>query len=137
MEVSKLQELCAEMLDLKAQALEFENKRKEINKQIMALEFEAIEHLEAHGLKRFDHGNGKIGTEAKRSVKLEDKYLFFEWLKERDRFDGLITVHSGKVNEIYKKELEVAKDNNDIEFLTNGIPGLSKPSTITKIKYYK
>jgi len=137
MEVSKLQGLCAEMLFIKSEIEMLDAKKKDFNEVLTKLKAEAVEHLEQHDLKSFDHGGGKIGITERRSVKMEDKYMFFKWLTERGMLEEVVNVASPRLNKIYKDELAAAQDNSDIDFLTNGLPGVSAPNVFTDIRFYK
>jgi hypothetical protein len=54
----------------------------------------------------------------------EDREAFFNYLKEKGAFDGLITVNSMTLNSFYKQEAEIA---NSPDFK---IPGIGTPTLI-------
>ena len=51
------------------------------------------------------------------------KAAFFEYLKEKDSFDGLITVNAQSLNSFYKAEMDVAAKSGE----AFEIPGLDAP----------
>ena len=137
MEVAALQILCQEMLKTKSVIKEYKDEITLLNGQLSKLKAEALAHLEKHELKGFDHGFGKISITEKRSVKILDKYKFFDWLKSKNMFDDEISVPAATATRIYNEEYERAEDAADVSFLTDGIDGLSKPSVFRDIRFLK
>jgi len=137
MSLSELQGLCQKMLEIKDTIKEYKDETSLLNGQLSKLKAEAIEHLEKHDLKNFDHGAGKIIISNKKSVKILDKYKFFDWLKSKDMFEDIISVPAATATRIYNEEYDRAKDSGDIDFLTEGIDGLSEPNVFTDIRFLK
>ena len=137
MEINELQELCKKMLEIKETIKEYKDETALLNGQLSKLKAEAIEHLEKHDLKNFDHGHGKIIIAEKRSVKILDKFKFYEWLKKKEIFMEEITVSAATATRIYNEEHERAQDSGDVSFLTEGIDGLSEPNTFRDIRFLK
>jgi len=135
MDIKELQALAENIFSKKIEVDAADKVKKELQAQLKELETEAIKHLEAHGLKSFDAGAGigKIGTTVTKSVKIEDKYAFFDWLKSKDAFESTVTITSTTASKIYREELDLAKLEGDVDFLANGIPGLSQPSEYTRL----
>ena len=137
MELSDLQKLCVEMVELRKAKDDLAEQTKTVNKKLAGMMGQAVEHLEEHGLRRFDFGAGKISVTEKRSVKVLDKFKLFDWLRSKDIFESIVSVNSQTINKIYKDEFEAAQENGDIDFLSQGIPGLSEPTTFQTIRFLK
>ena len=137
MEIEKLQELCKNLLKVKGAIDKLKEEKTELEKEFAAMKAEAVEHLEEHGLKNFDHGMGKISIMETKSVKMLDKYVFFEWLKEKGTFEDVVSVNAMTLKSLYKQELELAIERQDVNFLQDGLPGVSEPSTFRSIKFLK
>ena len=105
----------------------------ERNKKFSEMKRKALDYLEDHKLKNFDTGVGKIITVTRDNVAIEDRGLFFAYLKEKGLFDDMITINSTTLNSFYKDEKIKAKENEDISFLDGGIPGIKEKSSITDI----
>ena len=137
MEIKNLQALCLACKDIDSELEEIKERSKKLNEEKSEIRKQILEHLEEHGLTRFDFGDGKVSISERHSVSLRDKFEFFEWLKAQGTFEDVVTVHSATLNSIYKKEREKAEDEGNVDFITNGLPGLSEPSTFRDIKFYK
>ncbi|MCP3684519.1 MAG: hypothetical protein GY861_17780 [bacterium] len=137
MEVSKLQEICNRMLEIKEVIAEYDAEKKLLNAELTELKLEMVEHLDEHGLRSFDHGNGKISLTERRSVKMVDKYKFFEWLKRRGELEEVVSVAAPRLNKIYKDELEAAIEDGNVDFLEKGLEefGVSKPNVYRDIRF--
>ena len=55
----------------------------------------------------------------------EDKQAFYGYLKSKGLFDTMISVNSQTLNSFAKKELELAKEEGDLDFK---LPGLGEPT---------
>lgn len=135
--IADLQNVCLEMKELRNQIDRLEDQKKEFNEKLTNLKSIAVGMLENHGLNNFNYGEGKISITERKSVKIEDKYKLFDWLKAQGTFEDVISVNAQKANSIYKEEFEAAQERGDIEFLTQGIPGLSQPTTFRDIRFLK
>jgi len=66
---------------------------------------------------------------------LEDKRLFFGWLKERfgdDVSDSMLGVNHQTLNSFMKKEFEAAEERGDVAFT---VPGLEDPAMIESVGF--
>lgn len=137
MEIQELQELCASMLEIRDKLADLDETKKGLNAELSVKKKIAVEMLEKHGLSNFDHGEGKIILNARRSVKIEDRNLFFQWLKENNMFEDSVSISSTTATRIYDEQFQKAQEESDIDFLTEGIPGLSEPNTFNDISFRK
>lgn len=137
MQIDELQRLCFEVQDIDVELEKLKDQTSDLNTEKTKLKKEILAHLEKHDLKNFNFGNGKVGISEERSVKMVDKYVFFQWLKERNMFEDIVSVNAQTLKSIYKKEFEKAKEEGDLEFLEKGLPGVSKPSVFNNLKFYK
>jgi hypothetical protein len=137
MEIKDLQNICAKMLELKKAIKEHEDEVKVLNGALTKLKSETIEYMENFDMKSFDHGAGKISISDKRAVKILDKYKFYEWLKARGTFEQDITVSAATAKRIYNEEWETAQLEGNVDFIKNGIDGLSEPNVFRTISFLK
>ncbi len=63
---------------------------------------------------------------------VEQKKAFFLWLKEKgeDVYWQYTSVNSNSLNALYKEELEIAKENGDLQF---SLPGIGEPTVMTSL----
>lgn len=83
-------------------------------------------------------GAGMVVKQTKFSVSMpkdpDAKARFFRYIKERNLFEDLVTVHHQTLNSFYNAELEAAKETGDIDF---GIPGIDEPKTYEIVAFRK
>lgn len=88
--------------------------------------------LEKAGLKTFKSPTGSFSVTNTQSVKVpsgEAKDAFFNYLKEKNMFEALATVHSKTLNSWYNEEVK-----KDAFFK---VPGLEDPTSYQKIRFVK
>jgi len=122
-----MKKLCMEFFDLKKKIKELDDKKKELSSEATSLTKKILDHLENAGMRSFDTGIGAISIRENKSVKIEDKEKFFSYLKESGEFEDIISVNSRTLNSYYKEKEEQAKQENNLDFLSSGIAGLSEP----------
>ena len=135
--LKRLQELCFACREVDVELDKLKEQSKELNADKAELRKQILEYLDDNSLTRFDFGDGKVSVSERASVKLADKFKFFDWLKGQGTFEDVATVHSATLNSIYKKEKEQAIEEGRIEFLAEGLPGLSEPQVFRDIRFYK
>lgn len=64
----------------------------------------------------------------------DDKFKFFDHLKEINEFEALATVHHATLNKWYNEKMETAKEKGIFDFR---IPGLPMPSLYQSLSYTK
>lgn len=137
--VQQLDSLCKEIADQRATCEEFEAKATEQNKLLAALEAKAVEYLEVLERDKYQSEFGTISIKENWRVNLPDSPVswskLFDYFKERECFEGMITVNSNKLNSFYKEELKIAQDEGRaMEF---EIPGLNPPKLYRSLSYRK
>lgn len=137
MEIKELQDICEEIFTLKAEIDELDKQKTEKNKRIMELKALSVKQFEAHGLTKFDSGFGTITRKERKTVKIEDRNLFLNFLEEKGVLRDSFNVTAAKATTIYNEYFEEAKEKQDVDFIMNGIPGLSDPSTFVDISINK
>lgn len=95
-----------------------------------SLALKAMEAMEID--KQHVPGCGTIYRQRSFSVQVpkesEDKKLLFSWIaatKGPDVLDNMLSIHSASLNSFYKAELEIAKEQGNVDF---AIPGIAEPS---------
>ena len=88
-----------------------------------------LEVLKKHDVKSMPSPYGHVITSVRWSWKTPKeksaREAFFNYLKEKELYDEMITVNSQSLNAFCKSELETAKEEGNIDFT---IPGLDEPS---------
>lgn len=137
MEIAELKNTCVKIFELMGEIEDLDTEKKKINGKITELKKKALVELEKNELKNFDSGVGKISRIERRSVKIEDKYVFMDWLDNKGELREYLTVSAATAKKIYEEEFENAKENKNLDFLKDGIPGLSQPSIFVDIRMTK
>lgn len=131
--VKELDDLTSEIFTLKVQKDEIEEKLTELNKTLQAKEKQVIEAMKELKLETFKGTGGTLTPYDKVSYAVpkapEDRDAFFNYLKEKQVFEGMVTVHHATLNAFVGQEYSAAKERGDIFF---SVPGLGAP-TITTI----
>lgn len=131
--VEELNQWASDIFELRAKKDEIEEKLSELNKSLQVKERQVIEALKELNLTTFKASTGTLTQYDKVSYAVpktpEDRQSFFDYLKEKQVFDGMVTVHHATLNAYVEKEFEAAKDAGDLFFT---VPGLGAP-TITTI----
>lgn len=135
--VSELQDLCEEVFKLKKQVEDLDEQKKTLNKRIIELKSELVKHFEAHDLERFDSGFGTITRKVRRSVKIEDRNAFFDFLESKNLLRDSLNVTAARATTIYNELYERAEQEKDFDFITSGIPGISEPSLFVDVSINK
>ena len=125
---------CAEAIfAAKNQKEEIEKELSSVNESIRTLENRCLEYLSALGLESFKSTSGTVTSSQRVAYTVPktdtDRESFFNYLREKGVFDGLVTVNYQTLNGWAKKEYEAAKEAGDLFF---SIPGLGAP-TITPV----
>lgn len=102
------------------------------SKLLEGLKMDAMKAMEAMELdKQHVPGCGTIFRQKNFSVKVpknpEDKEALFNWIavhKGKDVLDNMMSIHSASLNSFYKSELEIAKEEGNVDF---AIPGIDMP----------
>jgi len=137
MEISELKKICERIAELRGLIDALDNEKKIYNGEVTELKRKAIDELEKHELKNFDAGLIKISRTERRTVKVLDKYQFMDWLDGAGSLRDYLTVSVATASKIYNEHFEEAKDKKDVEFLQNGIPGLSEPNVFVDVRITK
>lgn len=137
--VAEFEALCAslyeqrEACDKAKDALEVENSKKS------ALEMKVKQYLDSMERKNYKSKLGTISIVKEVSYALpktdEDRTAFFNYLKEKEVFDELISVNHKTYNSYIKEQREMAETEGRV--LDFKIPGVGEPSVFEKIRVLK
>lgn len=123
--LENLKELCVSMFLQKAYVAKLKEEKTVEEKKLAQLQEQIITTLEAHDLKSFDTGLGKVTRKNQPYAKIQDKHLLTAYLKERGIFEDMITYNASKMNSFYKEEMDKAKEEMNLDF---NIPGMEVSS---------
>lgn len=130
-DVKQYQEMCKQLRELsneidqqKIILKQLNEKYEEIEKVLMA----TMEEDEMHSFKS-DYGTVYISTFDTVSMPQDEerKAAFFQYLKDKDLYDSMISVNSQKLNGFYRREIEAAREAGDILFTVPGLEAKSSP----------
>lgn len=128
--VRDLDDLIAKISFLEKDKEMFDQKIKEINKELMKHEATATRYLKELNRNEYDTPIGKLKISEKWHVNLPDtdlaKLEFFEWLKSQGIFEKYATINSRSLQSLYKAEMENAKERGE-DPLTFSLPGIPAP----------
>jgi len=132
--VQQLDELCKRIADQRLKCDAIDAELTENNKELAALEMKAVEYLDALGRSSYKSAFGTIGFREEFRWNLPaspDAWKqLFQHFKERDIYEGMVTVNSQKLNSFAKQEYNLAiEEGRGMEFY---IPGLEQPKLFKK-----
>jgi hypothetical protein len=125
--IAELTEFCKSIVLKREEVEEFKKQYQEKNTELDKLEARMCETLEALGLTSFDFGQGEVQKRIRTSVRVPhgpERDEFFNYLREKNAFDALITVNSQTLNSWYKREVDIAAQSGQVF----NPPGLGLPS---------
>ncbi len=118
-----------ELKALRVSKEEFEESAKELSKEISKLESKLIEHLKENGMTSFKGASGQIVLSKRKNVSQpatpEDREAFFNYLKEQEIFDKMISVNARTLSSWAVKEIEAKQEQGVFGWVP---PGLKEPS---------
>ena len=123
----------SDMVELNEKLGQLDKRKKDINETLTQMKEVAMCALAENDMKTFKTGGMAITKVDKKSVRILDKNLFMNWLEEKGILRDSLTVSAAKATTIWNEEFEIAQENKDISFLTEGIDGLSEPETFSTI----
>lgn len=127
-------EKCERAFALKSEIKALEAAQKPLQDLLDNLEREIVAELEERKLSSFDSVSGKLIKTTRTSVKIpqgDDKFAFFDYLREKGQFEALATVNSAQLNKWYKEELELATKEKKMLV----VPGLGLPTSSVGLSF--
>lgn len=127
--------MLAEAAELKRSVTELEEelKRKKdtlavLSEKIVAtLEASEVDSVRAHGFLFYIERRSSVTT----PKTLEEKRALFDYLREQNIFDEMVSVNSQTLNSLYKQLEAEALERGELEFK---LPGVAEPVTYTTLK---
>ena len=133
-----IKELTARGYALKNKIDSLEEEVKGLNEELRTIQNQLAVMMKEQGVTSFKHADGTVVFTTRFTVKNPtdpaDKEAFFEYLKQKNIFEDMVSVNSQKLNSWYKAEMEVAKNEGNFDFK---IPGLGEPSALEIISFRK
>lgn len=136
--VKELNELCAKAFEQREKVEEMKKALKEQDEVLDKIHAKLIEYLNEVGHASWKTEHGTITRVERWSVTvpktLEEKALFFAYLKEREMFDEMVTVNSKTLQSFYREEQEEAVRSGKVLLETDfKIPGIGEPTMVQTI----
>ena len=133
MELDELKNICKKMFEIKTKLSELEETKKSLTLELNDYKRQVMIELEKNDMKNFKSGGMQLIKVDKKSVKIEDREAFLDWLESRGVLRDALNVTAATATQIYKEEYERAQDDGNMVFIMEGIPGLSDPETFSTI----
>lgn len=109
---------------------------KQINSDLAKLEVQIMDALVKSGLKKFSGTKGDVNLIHDSTVKVpkdpEQKGKLFDYMKERNVFEELITVNHQTLNAFYKTEEALAVARGDIGW---SLPGVEQGANRESLRF--
>ncbi len=129
--IKEIEELCGICFSKREEIDQLEAQVKELNAELEGFKEKLLAFLTEFDKTSYDSAHGKITVKNIFSVSVpktpEARKEFYGYLKERNIYEDMTSVHSKTLNAFYKQELEIAMQDGIVDFK---IPGLEEP-------YYK
>lgn len=128
MKTALASELKRKIDEIDAEMERYKSEFKEVTGDLMKiLESLSIDSVKMHGFNFFIEEKMSVKTPAT----LEDKLKLFEYLKSKNLFEEMVSVHSQTLNSFYKSEAEEAAQNGVLMFQ---MPGIEEPKPYKNLK---
>ena len=127
--VEQLEQLCELIRAQREKAEEAKKAYSDENTKLEQLEMRLINVLKDLGKDSYKSNVGTFSVSYRTSVRVpqgDDKFKFFEWLKERGLYDGIVSVNSQTLNSLYRSEFDRAKEEGRLDEFK--IPGIGDPT---------
>ena len=122
--VKQLDDLIDECFRLQDEHKELKKETSLLHAKLTTLQEQAIAHLQDLGKTSFKSPRGNFSFSVRETFKMpkspEDRTLFFNYLKDKGVFEGLVSVNAATLNTWAKTEIESSEE------LDMQIPGLEK-----------
>lgn len=136
--VSELDELCKRAYELDIAYEEIAAKLKAINQETDGVHAKILAHFDQTDKDKYVVKDvGTFYKDRRWSVKVpqgDERLKFFDYLKQRDIFESMITVNSQTLNAFVKKEVEVQLEAGVVDFK---MPGIEEPKLTTTLRLRK
>lgn len=108
--LKELTETCQKYADLRLMIDELEAQSKKINEEMKAVEGKILEYLKEYGMPNFKGAFGTISIRNTKTISqpetMEEKLKFFDYLKEQNLFESMVSVNSRTLSSWATKEIE-------------------------------
>lgn len=132
MTLTEFDELIGESFKVKQEIEDFEKTVLDpLKDRLKTIDNKILAHLEKADLSSFKSKYGTVIRSKKFSVQTpkttDQKAAFFQWLKDKgdEVYWQYVTVNSQSLNSLYKEEMDIAKEEGNIDFV---IPGILEPT---------
>lgn len=135
--IAEFDEVIEKAWQLRQELDELDAQKKARNEALTKLNETIVFHMKENEKTSYNGKHCQIIVKNNFGVKIpkgDDKFKFFEHLKETNEFEALATVHHATLNSWYNEKLEAAKASGTFDFR---IPGLSMPTLFQSLSYRK
>jgi len=136
--VADIEALVKTLAEKRLECEELKKPLTKANEELEAIEQKLVEALDEVGKDSYKSESGTVTRVNKWRVNLpqgEDKLKFFEFLKERNLFEGMATVNSNSLNAFFMEEWENAKKGDPMAALNFSLPGIGEPKAYKTLSF--
>jgi hypothetical protein len=125
-ELGKFELLCQELFQQKAKLDGIRELEKEECTELEKLKTKIMAYMDQYGKEKHSvTGLGTLSVQEKFYASMpkdpEKKAKFFEFLKARGLFEGMLSVHAATMNTFVAREIEAAKESGNFDFQIPGV----------------
>lgn len=137
-DIEHVNKLCARAFKIRELKAELNEKEKAFNAELEEIKTELMEIFNASKLDGFDATEGRVSLKDYFNVRtpksVEDKKKFAKYLEKKKVFWEMMSFNSAQVNSFFEAEMEIAKQNGDVDFT---VPGLGEKTHSQDISFRK
>lgn len=126
--IAQLEKLITEAYQQKLEVEKHETAKSEANKVFENTKSRILSIFQEFGKTSYSTGRGNVVRVKRFNVTMpkepKAKTALFNYLKEKDVFESLVTVHASTLNSFFKAEMESAIENGATKF---EMPGVGEP----------
>ena len=138
MSLQEIENMVTQLADVRNKIEELKNQEKELSKVKYEIEQKIMFELKAVGNDSYKSSLGTAYISTSLSYKMpkeeDNRSKLFDYLKEQNTFDTLITINSNTFNAWCKAEMESAKESGVFPF---SIPGVDEPISYEQLRFRK
>lgn len=137
-DVREVNKLCERAFQIRDKKSELKLHEKSYNLELDDIKEKLLNIFNEAKLDGFDATHGRVSLKNYFGVKtpktVEEKRAFAKYLQEKKIFWEMISFNSSQLNSFYDKEMEIAKEQGNVDF---AIPGIGAPTHSQDVTFRK
>jgi hypothetical protein len=137
-DLNEVNKLCQRAFEIRDEKSELTRQEKELNVELAEISGKLIAIFGEANLKGFDATQGRVSVADYFNVQtpksVADKKAFAKYLETKKIFWEMATFNSKQLNSFYQKEMEIAAEEGNVDFV---VPGLGGKTHTQKLRFKK